>query len=181
MMRNSVVVFFCVGALVACDDFKEDQADSGGGSATQMLASAEIPGDEASDDDVTEITITETTQPEESPPAEPSSEPPSPVASNTSSHDCGAGRYEFRTDSDNKFHFDAYFAPGGTIDYNFSVQPNTGNWHTSNDQMTFNGPFGAGASNHISTWDITSRAPDCSVLQFKGKSFGQADVTATRV
>ena len=177
MIKNSLVVLICVGTLAACDEFKEDQTDSGGGSDTQLLASAEAPGHEASDDVVNEITILETTQAEESPSLEALSEPPSFIASK----DCGAGRYEFRTDADNKFHFDAYFAPGGTIDYNFSVQPNTGNWHASDSKMTFNGPFGAGASNHISTWNITSRAADCSVLQFKGKSFGQADVTATRV
>ena len=177
MIRTSLITLTCVGVLVACDEFDPDQTDSGGGGDTQILASATLPDDEAAKDVVTEVTLTDTDQPEETPSAEQPSQPPSSVASK----DCGAGRYEFRTDADNKFHFDAYFAPGGRIDYNFSVQPNSGNWHASNNQMTFNGPFGAGASNHISTWDITSRAPDCSVLQFKGKSFGQADVTATRV
>lgn len=170
MIKNILAVLFCAGALSACDT--SDLTSSGGGDSTQTLASAPVPDTESSSAE-----FSETTKPVETPPADPPSESPPPVASK----ECGEGRYEFRTDADNKFHFDAFFAPGGVIRYNFSVQPNTGNWHVSGNRMTFNGPFGAGASNHISTWTITSRAPDCSVMQFRGKSYGQADVTATRL
>ena len=156
MNKSLLLVLFCAGALAACNT--SDLTGSGGGGGTTALNSS--PSN-----------LTET--PAEDPP----SEPPPPVESK----ECGVGRYEFRTDADNKFHFDAFFAPGGVIRYNFSVQPNTGNWRVSGNSMTFNGPFGNGAANHTSTWTITGRASDCSVLQFKGNSYGQAAVTATRI
>lgn len=171
MIKNILVVLFFAGALAACDT-SDLTSSGGGGDNTQALASAAVPVAESSS-----AAVPETTKPVETPPADAPSESPPPVASK----ECGVGRYEFRTDADNKFHFDAFFEPGGVIRYNFSVQPNTGNWHVSGNRMTFNGPFGAGASNHTSTWTITNKAPDCTVLQFRGKSYGQADVTATRL
>ena len=178
MIKNTLTVILCVGTLAACDT--SDLTSSGGDSA-QTLASAPVPVPETNHIVITETSEPETAEPEiveiaEAPPADVPSESPPPV----SSKECGVGRYAFRTDVDNKFHFDAYFGPGGVIDYNFSVQPNTGNWHIADNRMIFNGPFGAGASNHVSTWTITNRAADCTVLEFRGKSYGQADVTATR-
>ena len=181
MIKNILGIIFFAGILAACDT---SDLISSGGDSTPALASAPAPVPESN-----HIVISDTTEPDETsapdeiaatnetPPADPPNESPPPVVSK----ECGVGKYAFRTDADNKFHFDAFFAPGGVIRYNFSVQPNTGNWHESGNRMTFNGPFGAGASNHISTWTITSRAPDCTVLQFRGKSYGQADVTATRL
>jgi len=180
MIKNILVVLFCAGALSACDP--SDLTSSGGGDdSTQALASAPVAVIEVSSAEVTETTKPVETPPAETPavetpPVDAPSEPPPPVVSK----ECGAGRYEFRTDSDNKFHFDALFEPGGVIRYNFTVQPNTGNWRVSGNRMIFNGPFAAGASNHISTWTITSTASDCSVMEFRGKSYGQSDVTATR-
>lgn len=171
MIKKILGVLFCAGVLAACDT--SDLTSSGGDSAP-TLASAPAPVPESN-----HIVISDTTEPDETPPADPPSDPPPPPPP-VESTECGVGNYAFRTDADNKFHFDAYFAPGGVIRYNFSVQPNTGNWSVSDNRMTFNGPFGAGASNHISTWTITGRASDCSVLEFRGKSYGQADVTATR-
>jgi hypothetical protein len=170
MIKNILGVLVCAGVLAACDT--SDLTSSGGDSAP-TLASAPAPVPESN-----HIVISDTSEPDETPAADPPSEPPPPPP--VVSKECGVGNYAFRTDSDNKFHFDAYFAPGGIIDYNFSVQPNTGNWSISDNRMIFNGPFGAGASNHVSTWTITNRASDCSVLEFRGKSYGQADVTATR-
>jgi hypothetical protein len=181
MRKYLVAVLLIVGALAACD---VPDLTSSGGDSVQTFASAGVPGAET-----VEAAGSSPEKPGEAPQALPPVAPPPvveivepeepdpPVAAGN----CGAGHYEFRTDSDNKFHFDAHFETGGLIRYNFSVQPNTGRWRVSGNQMIFNGPFGAGASNHVSSWTITSRAADCTVLQFRGKSYGQADVTASRL
>ena len=177
MIKRNLLALSCAGIITACD--VPNLTSSGGGEGNPALAAAETPAPESdtpagSTETTTEAPRSDTPQTgaQDEPP-----QPPPPVVKS----ECGVGRYAFRTDSDGKFHFDAHFEPGGVIRYNFSVQPNRGKWRISGNTMIFNGPFAAGASNHVSHWAITSRAADCRVLQFRGKSYGQADVTASRL
>lgn len=189
-IKNILTVVLCFGVFVGCS--VDDLTSSGSGSSSPELASQPAEGAEAAT--AADASSAESSAPEETAtPAETPAEAPAetvvaaaepevvaPPPPPESSGDCGAGHYAFHTDDDGKFHFDAHFEPGGNIRYNFSVQPNRGNWRVSGNQMIFNGPFGAGASNHVSSWTITSRASDCTVQAFQGKSYGQADVTASR-
>jgi hypothetical protein len=182
-MNKSTLILIASTLLLSGCSWDELTSSSGGGSSESVsLAtdSVEKTADTGAQPTAAEPSPAETTA--STPPAPAPEEktieekPPEPV-----SKECGVGRYAFRTDSDGKFHFDAIFESGGLIRYNFSVKPNTGRWRISEGNMIFNGPFAAGHSDHVSTWKITSRAADCSVLQFRGKSYGRADVTASRL
>ena len=171
----------CALILAGCDS--EDLA-SGGGS-TKFAAEEVAMADQAAAGDGNTIVldpVDETPgQPSEKDEQETFKTPPKNNPPDEGKADsCGAGNYVFVTDSDGKRHFDARFEANGNIRYNFTVQPNRGNWRISGNQMIFNGPFGAGNSDHTFSWTITSRSSDCKVQRFQGKSIGNADVTASR-
>jgi len=168
-----LVSVMCVFGLVGCDS--EDLTSSGSGHNAQAIAAAQ-PLETESDSSTSEGV----TEPEEIV-EEIENELPNtePVASGDVD-DCGAGHYAFATDVDGKVHFDAHFDSGGVARYNFTLQPNRGNWNVSGNQMIFDGPFGPGNIHHVFSWTITSRSSDCKVRQFQGRSIGGADMTASR-
>ena len=168
-----LVSALCVFGLVGCDS--DDLTSSGSGHNAEAVAAAKSP--EAESDGSTSERETEPNEIVE----ETENEPPnteSPASGDTDS--CGAGHYAFITDVDGKVHFDAHFDSGGVARYNFTLQPNRGNWRVSGNQMIFDGPFGAGNSHHVFSWTITSRSSDCKVQHFQGRSIGGADMTASR-
>jgi len=168
-----LVSALCVFGLVGCDS--EDLTSSGSGHSGQAVAAAKSL--EAESDGSTSKEEPEPNEiVEETKDEPPTTEPPA----SSDTDNCGAGHYAFTTDVDGKVHFDAHFDSGGVARYNFTLQPNRGNWRVSGDQMIFDGPFGAGNSHHVFSWTITSRSPDCKVLRFQGKSFGRADMTVLR-
>ena len=163
MTHKLLIFLFSMTILTGCD--LSDLADSSSGSGSDNTSSnVELSSDPTDSDEAGEPTNTEDS-----------------TASNSSDpSQCAVGTYEFRTDSDNKRHFDAYFAADGTIHYNIQGGPK-GSWSLSGNKLTFVGPFGKGYADYEDTWTVTKTRSDCSVLQFQGKSYGQADVTATRI
>lgn len=172
--RNFILVSaLCVFGLVGCGS--EDLTSSGSGHNAQAIDAAQPPEAE-SDGSTTE----EVEEPDEIAQETESELPnPEPPAS-ADSDNCGAGHYAFTTDVDGKVHFDAHFDSGGVARYNFTLQPNRGNWNVSGNQMIFDGPFGPGNVHHVFSWTITSRSSDCKVQQFRGRSIGGADMTVSR-
>ncbi len=163
----------CLFGLVGCDS--EDLTSSGSGHSTQAVAVSKSP--EEQPDGSTSEGVTE---PNESVEETENEAPNTELPASGDTDNCGAGHYAFLTDVDGKMHFDAHFDSGGVARYNFSLQPNRGTWRVSGNQMIFDGPFGAGNSHHVFTWAITSRSSDCKIQHFQGKSFGRADMTASR-
>ena len=97
----------------------------------------------------------------------------------STSKQCVDGNFAFSTDSDGKVHFDAYFFPNGTVNYNIQGAPK-GTWKLKGNTLSFVGPFGPGFSDVTLNWTVSRTASDCSVLQFRGISPGGAAVTASR-
>ena len=134
MIKNLTIALFAVIYLTACD--WKDVASSGAGASK---------GD--ADPEAAEMAAT--TNPDTTTPATTTSTAATTVttvarASATSAEkECAAGRYDFRTDSDNKKHFDFQFLPGGLVRYNLTNGP-TGSWTMSGSNITFVGPFGRG-------------------------------------
>lgn len=92
---------------------------------------------------------------------------------------CVNGRYDFRTNSDGKFHFDAAFDGNGNIAYNLRGGP-SGTYSVSGSSVSYVGPFGPNRSNVKLSWTITRAGSDCIATQIRGNSPGGAGMTATR-
>jgi len=174
-IRGSFVLISALSIFGLAGCGSEDLSSSGGGHSAQAIAAAESP--EAESNDGASEGVTEPNEiADETVNEPPNTEPP--VSGDMDN--CGAGHYAFTTDVDGKVHFDAHFDSGGVARYNFTLQPNRGNWRVSGNQMIFDGPFGPGNSHHVFSWNITSRSSDCRVRQFQGRSIGGADMTASR-
>lgn len=101
-------------------------------------------------------------------------------SSTTSEKACLDGRYELRTDSDNKRHFDAVFRPDGIINYNLNGGP-SGSWTLDGSTVRMVGPFGANRSDATLTLTVTQQNSECLVTQMRGSSLGGAAITITRI
>ena len=93
---------------------------------------------------------------------------------------CVVGRYAFTTVRDGKKHFDAYFAPGGVINFNLTGGPK-GKWAYSGNRISVTGPLASDRSVITLNFTVTKVASDCKVLEFRGKSQGGSDVRVIRI
>ena len=89
---------------------------------------------------------------------------------------CVDGQYDFRTDSDGRFHFDAIFDGNGNVVYNINGTPR-GTYTVSNSSIAFVGPFGPNFSDATLVWTTNG----CVATELRGESLGgEASLTATR-
>ena len=159
-MIKKLAIFLCiVGMISACDSSESTSGGSGDGTTLNSGPAA----DTSSSTDTSSATASS-----------------SDSSSSDSESACLDGRYEFRTDSDGKKHFDALFVPGGTINYNLNGGP-SGTWELSGSTVTIVGPFGANRANATLTFRVTQQGSDCLVTQFRGESLGGAALTVTRI
>ena len=93
----------------------------------------------------------------------------------TSQTACVNGSYDFRTDSDGRFHFHSTFDGDGNVIYHIDGSPK-GTYTVSNSSIAFVGPFGPNFSDATLTW----RTNGCIATELRGESLGgEASLTAT--
>jgi hypothetical protein len=187
MVKNVAVSIFTVIFLAACD---WTGVSSSGASNDPVASTETTPVAESSTSTVvastTPTTATETVaaatpEPVVAPEPAPTAAAASiAVAQAAPEKECAVGRFDFRTDSDGKKHFDFQFLSGGLVRYNLTHGP-TGTWTQSGSKITFVGPFGPGRADLALVFTVSQEAADCTVLAFRGRSPGGSDVTARRI
>ena len=195
MIKNLLVAMFALSMLTACDDWWESTSQSGSGaqqpSDVQVvdLTQPNTPSASAAESEPTSNT---SSSKKTEPPAEttntsnaktePEPEPREVAATENRSNDkCGVGNYAFVTTRDNKRHFTGTFKSGGKVQYQLKDGP-TGKWSLKGDRMSIYGPFKMPGRKYTTLhMTVSRRAPDCRVLEARGKSPGGSDFAIRRM
>jgi len=88
---------------------------------------------------------------------------------------CAQGKYNFRTDSDNKKHFDATFDGKGGIAYNLKDGP-SGTYTVNGRAISIVGPFGPNRTNQTWNWTLDG----CVANKMVGTSLSGTKLTASK-